>query len=912
MSICLSVASNLRCSNLSLPQAQALLVLPAVDLVFCAGIIKLDWGDIKHHQWAIIVEAIVYFCLTLFDYLDRAKAKDGLDIATFATYDKAIGVLTMFPLFFYCASILLLAHSDVLPLTTSRSYSRLIQISLVAITPLILLFNELGSLLGITYQILDGRIYLGFVDTRADNIAAGLTGTALALLSYFQFVIGVACIFYIVRARSRGHGGGVIVGFTCCGSGLLLGTLETLLGFGHQGFPLALTRKIFRTTARALVISGMLLGTSVDEGFALYPSRGGRGMTERRGSSTGLRAMISNPRSSTFAHLSPRATVFHNNHSASRLGGLARSDSSSSTNHLMADPRRPIENIPPSRSQNPVENIAINRDQDLSRGLVLGVPTPVTDRLLRKQKRRQTDGIYFSYASPSLEAGPSNANNRKIRSGFNPFDPQEMAKLPVRANKPGDRVTIHFPNGDYTKAPVLQLRLSDLKLPSPRAVADGLRTPDGTSLAGNHSHAGQTLEDGSSHGDGYQAAARRKMGLPARPREVSFSDAGSGRTPRENGVRFPSRPISAHLSRRWSSFTGSRGSPGGSWKALGDEHDDTTDLPLEPPQPAFVVREERASTPRSARSRASETESIWLKGSTLPPPAASGERSSQQRSTWYSEDYDVGSPATPKFAAKIVEARAISVRPHWSTAFIYHPQLPSGDDTPEQAGPSSNVPFPIAPSPLNQLANQAKEKEAQFEADFQTGLTRQIYVGERRVSRAPPGSSTEHDDDPYGRNEVTEEEPTLTLRPRLSDRAVDMERRRRSPKRSQSNSDESQDSLRRMSHRFKTLQSAEEAATTAGHSLGSVDEVRSLVRGFGTVVSRRPTVRSNSDERESVTLEHGQAGTPSTSLNTLQQVFGQRYSFDARPTIPESEGEVESIVAGRMPRSDSGIFGRDF
>lgn len=112
----------------------------------------------------------MYFCLTLFDYLERAKAKDGLDIATFGIYDKAIGaskelvrqlwltavhplgVLTIFPLFFYCAAILLLARVDVLPLTTSRPYNRLIQITLVATTPLILLFNELAGLLGITYR----------------------------------------------------------------------------------------------------------------------------------------------------------------------------------------------------------------------------------------------------------------------------------------------------------------------------------------------------------------------------------------------------------------------------------------------------------------------------------------------------------------------------------------------------------------------------------------------------------------------------------------------------------------------------------------------------------------------------------------------------------------------------------------
>ncbi|KAG8896109.1 hypothetical protein FRC01_012004, partial [Tulasnella sp. 417] len=241
-------------------------------------------------------------------------------------------------------------------------------------------------------------------------------------------------------------------------------------------------------------------------------------------------------------------------------------------------------------------------------------------------------------------------------------------------------------------------------------------------------------------------------------------------------------------------------SPGNSWRALPDDQDDNAaaaaatadDFPLEPPQPAFVVREERASTPRSSRSRISESESIWLRGSTLPPPAASGsgERSSQQRSTWYSEDYDAETPGTPKFAAKIVEARQVSVRPHWSTAFIYHPsRLPSGDDLPEQTGSSSNVPFPIAPSPLNQLANHAKEKEAQFEADFRTGLTRQIYVSERRVSRAPGGTSLEHDADeedvdPYitGSSAVAQQGSAPAQPPRLSDRAADMERRRRSPK----------------------------------------------------------------------------------------------------------------------------------
>ncbi|KAG9011511.1 hypothetical protein FRB90_007206 [Tulasnella sp. 427] len=911
MSICLSVASNLRCSNLSLSQAQALLILPAVDLVFCAGIFKLNWGNVKGHQWAIIVEAIVYFCLTLFDYLERAKARTGLEVATFATYDKAIGVLTMFPLFFYCAALLLLARTDVLRLTTSRPYNRLIQFSLVAVTPLILLFNELAGLLGITYQILGGRIYLGFADERAATTSSVLTGITLFFSAYFQFIIGVACIFYIFQARGRGHGGGVIPGFMCCGSGLLLGTLETLLGFGHEGFPLILTRKIFRTAARALLISGMLLGTSVDEGFALYPYSYStkRAMTEqqrRSGNAGGLRALISNPRASTFAQLSPSATAFHNNLSSSarHQGLLGRSNSSSSSGHLLADRNLPIENIPPMRYPSPIEFKGV---QEFGLGLVVNAPQSVPER---KQKRRQTDGIYFSYASSSI--------GRKVRPGFNAFDPEDIAKLPVRANKPGDRVTIHFPDGDYTQAPVLQLRLSDLQLPSPATVAAGLRTSDG---------------------GGDAPAKRRVVPQTTRVRDVSFSEGPRGKTPRETGVRLPSRPMSARLSRRWSSFTGNLG--GGSWVVLPDEHDpdDRDHQPrpapsradeLEPPQPSFVVHdtEGRPSTPRSSRSRLSESESLWLKGATLPTPGGAGDQqqqrfSQQQRSTWNSDQWDLRSPATPNFS--VVEARAVSIRgPHWSSAYIYHP--PSVPSVPSTR-PSSNVPFPITPSPLNQLAAQAKDKEAQFEADIQNGLTRQLYVGERRVSRIPPDDP--EDDEGYVVEEEDQPSTPLGGRPRLSDRAADMEEqsRRRSPKSSSHSRSVASDELlqaderdlRRMSHRFKSLQSIEDggATTTGGHheSVGSADEVRSLVRGFGTVVARRPTVRSNSGERESVTLEHGQTHSAGAAgLNTFQQVFGQSYTFEAQyPTIVESQGEVESggWDPARMGRIDSGIFGRN-
>lgn len=85
----------------------------------------------------------------------------------------------------------------------------------------------------------------------------------LTLLAAFQFIVGFYCVYYIMRARAAGHGGGVIPGFACVGFGLMAGTAETLIGYSYlpfASFAVIVTRRVLKTIGRAVLLSGMMIG----------------------------------------------------------------------------------------------------------------------------------------------------------------------------------------------------------------------------------------------------------------------------------------------------------------------------------------------------------------------------------------------------------------------------------------------------------------------------------------------------------------------------------------------------------------------------------------------------------------------------------------------------------------------------
>ena len=81
-------------------------------------------------------------------------------------------------------------------------------------------------------------------------------------------------------------------------AGTKLGAIETVIGFASGGFGIVFTRRVLRLLGRGCLIIGMVKGVDTVEDFKLYSP----GESQRRRKST-LRAMIQNPRFSTFRHV---------------------------------------------------------------------------------------------------------------------------------------------------------------------------------------------------------------------------------------------------------------------------------------------------------------------------------------------------------------------------------------------------------------------------------------------------------------------------------------------------------------------------------------------------------------------------------------------------------------------------------
>jgi hypothetical protein len=108
-SLCFSLATNLRCAGLTRSQATAILVLPGVEVVLGLMLAKAQWGGDKYvsilfytgartiltvfhrNRWLLIFEGLVFFLLSLADFLLHENARVNPDITQFEIYDKAIG-----------------------------------------------------------------------------------------------------------------------------------------------------------------------------------------------------------------------------------------------------------------------------------------------------------------------------------------------------------------------------------------------------------------------------------------------------------------------------------------------------------------------------------------------------------------------------------------------------------------------------------------------------------------------------------------------------------------------------------------------------------------------------------------------------------------------------------------------------
>ncbi|KAF8581113.1 hypothetical protein K439DRAFT_253336 [Ramaria rubella] len=320
-SICLSVAPNLRCQGLTRLENIILLVPPSIELVFSLTL-ALSNSSCSRKRWILVLDGVSFFLLALADFLAHVLNGASSSVDTFEIIDFVLAGASFFPIFAYMLFLFLFARSGLFNLLPAR-FSRVAKFSLFAIMPPIIVFNELGSLLGISHtrvQISNQTtgIAVGFSTALFQRISLFFSAGTLALFTLFQASVFSLVFIRLVRAfiderrvestqRDEIH---LFRGIGWLAAGLKLGAIETVVGFANISFAVSITRRALRLFGRGLLIIGVIKGLNVVEDFVKFESE----VMARRGGAPKKRLsrfMISNPRNSTFREMSPHASSFH-------------------------------------------------------------------------------------------------------------------------------------------------------------------------------------------------------------------------------------------------------------------------------------------------------------------------------------------------------------------------------------------------------------------------------------------------------------------------------------------------------------------------------------------------------------------------------------------------------------------------
>ncbi|CDO72130.1 hypothetical protein BN946_scf184962.g73 [Trametes cinnabarina] len=256
-------------------------------------------------------EIYVYFILAVLDLLTHTLPSIGSSLDSFRSLDIIIGAGSFIPLFLYTFSLYLLTSTELVP-TLPVKLQRIAKYSLLSFIPLIVLLNELGSFVGITYRSFGGNngvpllLGVGFTDSTAEMFLSTVTLVLLTAFQALNFSVAFFRLVVVLMHKRNIESSGkpkelethVFRGLGWLVVGLKLGAIETVIGFAQGGFGVAMARRVLRFLVHACLIVGILKGVDTVEDFQLYsPSE-----AQRRRKSM-LRAMIQNPRFSTFRHV---------------------------------------------------------------------------------------------------------------------------------------------------------------------------------------------------------------------------------------------------------------------------------------------------------------------------------------------------------------------------------------------------------------------------------------------------------------------------------------------------------------------------------------------------------------------------------------------------------------------------------
>jgi len=438
--ICLSSATNLRCESLSRIHSEVLIIPPVLEVIFATYLVAAEWRSGSRKHFLLVAEGWTYFFLALIDFLSHITPAARKSLPLFKSLDIFIASASFLPLLFYTL-FLFLFSSEKLIQNLPQRYQRIVKYLIIIFIPTIVALDEINSFVGISRRTIRGSILaIGFRSESDQALWTFFSSLIIAILAIYQAINFVLTFYQLLRVfidkrrieTSESDEAHFFHGIGWIAAGIKLGAIETVIGFAPAGFEGAITRRILRLLGRGCLIIGIVKGMDTVEDFRnlheelrSQPSRGFR--------RSRLKPLISNPRSSTFRHISPTQAAFHEPPRAPPLPPeLFLSDKSPSI--ATFDTRTPT--VPGSTKRQSTADRTSRRDMYQS----LGYASPF--------------GFGFPSVAPTMQSPPSR--------------PQ--------------RVTVNYMKG---QAPMLEMRFSslDMDIPSPSALSENanLRYPSGAS-----------------------------------------------------------------------------------------------------------------------------------------------------------------------------------------------------------------------------------------------------------------------------------------------------------------------------------------------------------------------------------------------------------------------------------------------
>ncbi|KAI0061233.1 hypothetical protein BV25DRAFT_1827110 [Artomyces pyxidatus] len=283
-SVCLSVVPILRCVGLSQIESTLLVVPAALEFVFSLGLVAAG-KSAGRSRFILAAEGPIYFLLAVLEFLGHVLPTLESTVTGFKALDIVIGSASFLPILLFTSYIYLYKRAEIVP-SFPRRFRLIANAFALVIIPFILASNELGSFLGVTYQLvrvgISGPVELaigtGSIDLQfARSFFSSLSLVLMAIYevaTFFTFFIRLAGAFlgqrHIEASSDDVHRTILFKGTGWIAVGVKVCAIETVLGFVSGGFGIFLTRRILRMIGRACVIIGTVKGPDVQEDFDLF------------------------------------------------------------------------------------------------------------------------------------------------------------------------------------------------------------------------------------------------------------------------------------------------------------------------------------------------------------------------------------------------------------------------------------------------------------------------------------------------------------------------------------------------------------------------------------------------------------------------------------------------------------------